>query len=226
MYFFFSNRSKNRKNRQFLFSSEVRTHALRIENLNFSLLLSKPVSLRTAGPRLALFRPELVRSAFPLSEFRRLGIPIGGPGIPVGGSRIPIGGPGIPVGGPGTEIRFLIQLHLELRPLLFGLSFRPGPGRLLVLPHFLEPRISSGSVWRLPFPSGSGIEKISVRSFADFLLVVLCVVVEVVVVGLGRELAFEPFRDVLLLETEIKCWSSRYLNIKDHTRISTNSVKT
>ena len=139
MYFFSPTEAKIEKIGNFLFSSEVRTHALRIENLNFPLLLSKPVSLRTAGPRLALFRPELVRPAFPLSEFRRLGIPIGGPGIP-------IGGPGIPVGGPGTEIRFLIQLHLELGPLLFGLSSGAGPGRLLVLPHFLEPRISSGSV--------------------------------------------------------------------------------
>jgi hypothetical protein len=96
-----------------------------------------------------------------------------------------------------------MHLHLELRPRLVGglvPGFRP------VLPHFLEPRISDGSITgffaELPFPAELSVEQVSVRRLADFLLEPLCVVVVVLVVGLGRELSFEAFRKIFLLKNQ------------------------
>ena len=58
----------------------------------------------------------------------------------------------------------------------------------------------AGFFAKLPFPVLPFVEHVSIRGLADFLLVPLCVVVLVLVVRLLRELTFESFRNIFLLE--------------------------
>ena len=159
---------------------------MRIENLNLPLLL----------PVLSLVT-EI--SLLPFPKFPRTRTRLG-PGLkvwfPILSGAAEIRFPVLPL----AEIRRLIERHFELRSAAADAVISG-----LVLSHLLESRIAyvgmiAGFFAKLPFPVLTFVEHVSIRGLADFLLVPLCVVVLVLVVRLLRELTFESFRNIFLLE--------------------------